>query len=223
MGKLIAIEAIDGAGKELQSNLLENYLKNNNKKVKKISFPNYTSKSSELVKMYLNGDFGKNSQDISPYIASVFFACDRYASYMTEWKNFYMDNDTIIICDRYVSSNIIHQSQKYDDLNEREDYINWLYNFEYNIMNLPKPDITIYLDIEFEISLNSIKNRKSNNKNIDIHENDILHLKKSYDICQFLKKSENWVSIKSSENKEFLDKNIIHNNVIKKLKEFNII
>ena len=81
MGKLICIEAGDGSGKETQANKLLERLKSENYKVRKVSFPNYGSESSSLIKMYLRGEFGSRPEDISPYVASTFYAVDRYASY----------------------------------------------------------------------------------------------------------------------------------------------
>lgn len=114
-GKLIVIESgSDGSGKATQSQKLFNRLYDENYKVRKIEFPNYKSNSSALVKMYLNGEFGSNPEDVNAYAASTFYAVDRFASYKTEWEEFYKAGD-IIIADRYTTSNMVHQASKIND------------------------------------------------------------------------------------------------------------
>ena len=110
-GKLIIIEGVDSSGKATHAKMLYERLLGENNNVKKVEFPNYSSQSSALVKMYLNGDFGDKPEDVNPYAASVFFAIDRFASYRTLWKNFY-DNGGIVVSDRYTMSNMIHQAAK---------------------------------------------------------------------------------------------------------------
>jgi len=110
-GKLIVIEGVDGSGKQTQSEKLYRTLESKGLKVKKIEFPDYDSESSALVKMYLRGDFGTNPEDVSAYVASSFFAADRYASYNTKWKEFYLSGG-IIIADRYTTANMVHQASK---------------------------------------------------------------------------------------------------------------
>lgn len=124
-GKLIVLEGIDGSGKETQSNLLEKKLKEKGREVMHISFPDYESPSSALVKMYLKGDFGKNPEDVNPYAASLFYAVDRFASYRMKWKDFY-EKGGIVIADRYTTSNMVHQMTKYEDEVKRKDFLSWL-------------------------------------------------------------------------------------------------
>ena len=123
-GKLIIIEGSDGSGKATQTEKLYDRLKQNNYNIKKVEYPNYKSESSSLVKMYLRGDFGKDATDVDPYVCSTFFAVDRYASFKTEWEEFY-NNGGIIICDRYTTSNMIHQASKME-VEERDKYLEWL-------------------------------------------------------------------------------------------------
>lgn len=124
-GKLIVLEGIDGSGKETQSNLLEKKLKEKGREVMHISFPDYESPSSALVKMYLKGDFGKNPEDVNPYAASLFYAVDRFASYRMKWKDFY-EKGGIVIADRYTTSNMVHQMTKYEDeVKEKISFPGW--------------------------------------------------------------------------------------------------
>lgn len=217
MGILITIEANDGAGKQTQSNLLYEYLLKKGVKVRKISFPDYNSKSSELVKMYLKGDFGTNPEDVSPYVASVFFACDRFASFRTDWKEFYEEGG-VIICDRYTTSNISHQAQKIEDYEERLKFVEWLKDFEYHIMGIPKPDLVIYLDILPEISIHTILHRNNkidDSKVKDIHERDFNHIKKAYAIAHELMNREGWECVKCYEGMDYRSPESIRDDILK--------
>src|SRR3712207_2277438 len=119
-GKLFVIESgTDGSGKATQTKILYDRLIDDGYRVKKIEFPNYDSDSSALIKMYLNGDFGDKATDVDPYIASTFYAVDRYASYKLEWEDFYLEGG-IILADRYATSNMVHQASKMEPGLERE-------------------------------------------------------------------------------------------------------
>ena len=153
MGKLIIVEGTDGSGKQTQTELLCKKLKEikGEGKVKKISFPNYESKASEPVKMYLAGEFGETVESVNAYAASVLYSVDRFASFKTEWEKFYEDGG-IVISDRYTISNMIHQVPKIQDKAEREKYLDWLSDLEWGKIGIPKPDVVFFLDIPFEIS-----------------------------------------------------------------------
>ena len=190
---LIVIEGVDCSGKETQTENLYNNLLGEGRKVMRISFPDYDSESSSLVKMYLRGDFGKSAYDVNPYTASAFFAVDRFASYKTKWgENL---KDTIVIADRYVTSNMVHQASKMATNEEKENYIQWLYDFEYEKMGLPKPDMVIFLDMPPKISakLNAERKNKITGEAVkDIHESDLEYLKASYDNAHFVAKHQSW-------------------------------
>lgn len=157
-GTLIVLEGIDGSGKATQSALLEKKLKEAGKDVMHISFPDYASDSSALVKMYLKGDFGADPGDVNPYAASLFYAVDRFASYRMKWKDFY-EKGGIIIADRYTTSNMVHQMTKYDDEEERTQFLSWLEKTEYGELELPRPDLVILLDIPLRMSEALVKAR----------------------------------------------------------------
>ena len=106
-GKLIVIEGLDGSGKATQTQKLYDVLKSKGENVIKVSFPDYDSDSSALVKMYLRGEFGTDPDAVNPYAASSFYAVDRFASYAKNWREFYL-NGGIVIADRYTTSNAIH-------------------------------------------------------------------------------------------------------------------
>ena len=204
MGKLIIIEGTDGSGKQTQTELIYNKLTLllGIEKIKKLSFPNYESKSSEPVKMYLSGEFGKNVEDVNAYAASILYSVDRFASFKTEWENFY-NGGGVIISDRYTTSNMIHQASKIRDDSEREKYLKWLIDLEWNKIAIPKPDLVLFLDVPFEVSQRLIEERKNkitgDNKK-DIHENNTEYLKNSYNIAKNLSEKYNWNVISCVEN-----------------------
>ncbi len=198
-GKLIVLEGIDGSGKETQAKLLEQKLKGSGEKVIHISFPDYKSPSSSLVKMYLHGDFGKNPEDVNPYAASLFYAVDRFASFRTKWKSFYEDGG-IVIADRYTTSNMVHQMTKYENKESRKQFLSWLEKTEYGELELPRPDLVILLDIPLEISERLVRERAEKGGSMDIHEQHLDYLRKCHDAYQELVKTFHWTSIACAEN-----------------------
>ncbi|MCL6087697.1 MAG: deoxynucleoside kinase [Actinobacteria bacterium] len=211
-GILIVIEGIDSSGKETQVKMVFEQLLKKNLKVMKLEFPDYKSDSSALIKMYLNGKFGEDPITVNPYAASLFFASDRFASYKTSWESFY-NSSGIIIADRYVSSNMIYQAAKIKDDIERQKFMEWIYDLEFNKLNLPKPDIVIFLSmpVQFCLKLNSKRlNKITGLKDKDIHEKNIKYLKKTYD-----------VAIKAARKYQWNIVNCIKNDFIKPIEEIN--
>ena len=197
-GTLIVLEGIDGSGKETQASLLEKKLKEKGREVMHISFPDYKSPSSALVKMYLKGDFGKNPEDVNPYAASLFYAVDRFASYRMKWKDFYQKGG-IIIADRYTTSNMVHQMTKYEDKKARKDFLSWLEKTEYEELELPVPDLVILLDIPLAVSENLVKERARQGGSMDIHEQHLDYLRKCHDAYQELVSLYGWKRIPCTE------------------------
>ena len=150
-GKIIVLEGLDGSGKHTQSNILFEKLKFLNKNVRMISMPNYQSESSGPVKMYLNRKISDDPKKINPYASSSFFAVDRFINYFCDWKNFYELNDSILICDRYSTSNMIYQLAKVEKQNWNS-FLNWISTYEYEYMEIPRPDVVIYLKVPIKIS-----------------------------------------------------------------------
>lgn len=215
-GKLIVIEGVDSSGKATQAELLFCIFKEKNKKVMKIEFPDYESPSSSLIKMYLTGDFGQEPEKINPYAASIFFAADRFASYETKWKEFY-NSGGIIICDRYVSSNMIYQASKFEDENEREEYLKWIYDLEFNKLNLPKPDIVIFLSMPIKYCRALIKGRLSKitgKPGKDIHEADGEYMQKVYETATGLSKKYDWFVLDCIDNDNLKSKETINKEII---------
>lgn len=174
-GKLIAIEGLDGSGKATQAKLLAAHLKEQGFSVREITFPNYESDSSALVKMYLAGQFGQHPDDVNAYAASSFYAVDRYASYKKDWGSFY-ENGGIIVADRYTTSNAVHQASKLD-AEEREEFFRWLADFEYGRLGLPRPDLVLWMDMPLELSVANLRRREADTHTKgDIHEVDTGYL-----------------------------------------------
>ncbi len=223
MGILITIEAGDGSGKQTQTQRLLSRLQQDGENVMSISFPDYESDSSALVKMYLSGQFGEKAEDVSPYVASVFFAVDRYASFTQKWKDFY-DEGGIVIADRYTTANMIHQAIKYDDnINEKEKFLEWLTDFEYNIMGIPKPDLTFFLDVPVEKSIEIIEQRDNKidgSKTKDIHERDKSHLVKAYQAAIEVGHKYNWHRIRSTKDGKFRAIEDIHQDIYAIVKDY---
>ena len=199
MNKIFVIEGTDGTGKETQTNLTYERLKKENIPVYRTSFPNYSSNSSAGVKMYLNGDLGENANSVPEKPASVLYAVDRYITYTTQIKPYYEDDNTILLFDRYVSSNLLHQGAKIiareDDFKKLDEYYKWLYNFEYKDMGIPKPVATffLYLPVEYSLkAMNSRVNKITNEAKKDIHESDELHLKNATKSGYYLAQKLGW-------------------------------
>ena len=175
-GKLIVLEGLDGSGKATQAKLLAAHLKEQGFSVREITFPNYESDSSALVKMYLAGQFGQHPDDVNAYAASSFYAVDRYASYKKDWGSFY-ENGGIIIADRYTTSNAVHQCSKLPPEQQRP-FVDWLFDFEYQKLGLPAPDRVLYLDLPTELSEQMMRRREeATHTHADIHEQDEAYLR----------------------------------------------
>ncbi len=185
MGKLVVIEGSDGSGKATQTKLLYEYLEKKGKKVRMVSYPDYESPSSSLVKMYLGGEFGNDLYGVNAYVASSFYAVDRFASYIKEWKDFYESSgDAMVICDRYVTSNMLHQSSKLGSVEEKEEFLDWEYDFEYVKGGLPVPDLVFFLDVPPETTFRLMakrENKITHQSEKDIHESNREFLIKSYE------------------------------------------
>ena len=179
-GSLFIIEGIDGSGKSTQVKLLSARLDKCGINVMQIKFPNYASDSSTLVRMYLAGRFGSDPSEVNAYAASAFYAVDRYASYMSEWGESYR-NGMVILSDRYVSSNIIHQSSKLDSVDSEISFWDWLYDFEYCKLGVPRPDGVYFLDVPPDIALGQVAHRYGGDESKkDIHEKDSEYIRKCY-------------------------------------------
>ena len=175
MGKLIVIEGTDGSGKSTQFRLMAQRLEQENHPFRRLVFPRYSEESSALIRMYLGGAFGKKPGDVNAYAASAFYAVDRYASYKQDWGNWYEEGG-LILSDRYTTSNAVHQASKVPE-EERSEFLRWLYEFEYDRLALPRPDLVIYLDVPTDCTEKLLRHREADtNTKADIHEQDMQYL-----------------------------------------------
>ncbi len=175
MGKLIVIEGTDGSGKSTQFRLLSQRLENEKIAFKHLVFPRYSEDSSALIRMYLGGEFGTKPTDVNAYAASSFYAVDRYASYKMDWGQWYEEGG-LVLSDRYTTSNAVHQASK--EIGEaQKDFLKWLYNFEYDKLGLPAPDLVVYLDVPTDFTQKMLRHREQDtNTQADIHEQDMQYL-----------------------------------------------
>ena len=221
MGKLFVIDGTDGSGKQKQFNKLQERLKEDGVDFRVVSFPNYDSASSGLVKMYLSGEFGENAKDVSPYIASTFYAGDRYATYITEYKDYY-EKGGIILADRYTTANMVHQAGKIQDKEEREKFLNWLWDFEFNLYRLPIPTGVFFLNMPVEKSLELIKDRENkftHTEKKDIHERDKNHLIDAYNAACYVSKKYNWYEVKCVKEDKIRTIEDIHEEIYNEIKK----
>ena len=212
---IIDIEGTDGSGKHTQTKLLYEFLLSKGYKCLSLSFPNYESNSSAPVKMYLNGDICENADDINGYQASSLYAVDRFIT----MSKINIDDYDFVLFDRYVPSNMIHQSTRIKDQKEIDRFLEWVEDFEYGKLKLPKPDKILFLDVPVEISMSLARARKTlkNGESKDIHEKDDNHLKNAYLKAKYVAKKFDWITIDCSKNNKIKSIEEIHKDILTKL------
>jgi len=214
-GKFIVIDGSDGSGKETQTKYLLKRLKKENFKTDLLDFPRYGYKSAYFVESYLNGKYG-NAEEVNEKLASLFYALDRFDAKDDAIKK--LNQGINIIVNRYVSSSAGHQGGKISDKEKRKKYLDWLYDLEYNICGLPRPNLNIYLHVPWEIGQKLIDKKGARDyikgKKRDIHEEDSDHLRnaqKSY--LDLVEKEPNWVRIDCIKNGKLMSREDIHKKV----------
>jgi dTMP kinase len=218
MGKLIVFEGIDGSGKSTQIKRLCEHLEKTGAGYRRLAFPQYNEPSSALLKMYLAGEFGDNPNDVNAYAASTFFAVDRFASYAKSWRAYYQSGGTLVT-DRYTTSNAIHQGAKLSE-SERQAFFKWLYDFEFNLMELPKPDVVLYMDIPLETAVARIASREAKTGSAsDIHERDVAYLKRCHACGDQAARYYGWRKIACCRDGTALSEDDIHGEVLAVLKD----
>lgn len=207
------IEGLDGCGKSTQVELLEKYLKTYNKNYIRIKLPDYDSQSSALVKMYLNGEFGDKPEDVNVWAASAFYAVDRYANFKSKWADDYNAGKDIL-ADRYATSNAIYQLAKLPE-SEWDYYLDWLEDFEYKKMGIPKPDKVIFLDMPVEISQKLMSKRyEGDEEKKDVHEKNVDFLLTCRRAALYTADRWNWRVINCSENGTPRTREDIHKDIL---------
>ncbi len=214
-GKFIVFEGSDGSGKTTQAKLLVSYLVKNKIAYKHISFPRYTdSLWGKMVRRYLNGDFGK----LDSYLASMLYAGDRFSASLEIRK--WLIEGKLVVCDRYVASNIGHQAGKMDSLSDQNKFIKWLENLEYGENKIPREDLVIYLNVPVEVSRKLMSTRKK----LDIHEKEKKHLDHAFSVYSRIAKARAyWQTIDCTKNGELLSPDKVHANVLEILKKKKIV
>ena len=194
MGKLIVIEGTDGSGKSTQFRRLQQRLEQENREFKHLVFPRYSEPSSALIRMYLGGEFGSSPSDVNAYAASAFYAVDRFASYKQDWGQWY-EQGGLVLSDRYTTSNAVHQASK-EQGEEQQKFLKWLYEFEYDKLGLPRPDLIIYLDVPTDFTEKLLRGREAaTNTSADIHEQDMSYLATCRETGRAAAKFYNWTVI----------------------------
>ena len=174
-GRLIVIEGTDGSGKSTQFARLCRRAEHEGIAFQRLVFPQYQEESSALLRMYLNGEFGRKPGDVNAYAASSFYAVDRYASWKKVWQGYY-EAGGLVLADRYTTSNAVHQSSKVPP-EERLAFFQWLFDFEYGRLGLPEPDLVLYLDMPTERAVDMLRQReRDSHTQGDIHETDSAYL-----------------------------------------------
>ena len=194
MGKLIVIEGTDGSGKSTQFKRLTERIAQEGREFQRLVFPQYQEESSALIRMYLGGQFGTKPSDVNAYAASAFYAVDRYASYKKVWGQWY-ENGGLVLSDRYTTSNAVHQASKEPEENQGA-FLKWLYEFEYDKLGLPAPDLVIYLDVPTDFTEKMMRSREAaTNTHADIHEQDLAYLATCRRTGKTAAKFYNWTVI----------------------------
>lgn len=224
-GKLIVIDGTDGSGKATQVDYLTKHLKKDGHTVKVVDFPEYYKNFFGKFIGHCLSEQYYNWLNIHPKIASVMYAADRWESSdeMRKW----LKKGYIVIANRYVSANQIHQGGKTKNTKKRNDFLKWLDEMEYEVFGIPRPDLTLYLSLPINIVLKLLKNRDSSKmkreylkKKKDVHESDINHLINSRKSALKLEKEiPNFIKIECSKKGEILSREQVHEMVYKEVKK----
>jgi len=217
-GTLIVIDGLDGSGKSTQAQAVYEHIKAENEKVILISYPDYEKPSSTLVRMYLDGEFSKNAEDVNAYASSSFYAVDRYASFKQVWESYY-NNGYTIIASRYVSSNAIHQMVKLPQ-DDWDSYLEWLDDYEHTKLGLPRPDMIIFLDMARSVADGLLFKRYDGDESKkDIHESNISYLQKCQQTAHYTAQKNGWKVIACSDNEKAYPIESITKKIINIIKE----
>lgn len=211
-GTLIVLEGLDGSGKATQTQALYEHLLRQGRAVKKISFPNYNSPSSALVKLYLSGAFGTDPDAVNAFAASSFYAVDRYASYKQDWERFYLDGG-IVLADRYTSSNAVHQCSKLER-GRWDQFLQWLTQYEHGLLGIPEPDLVLYLEVDPAVSQELMRRRYGGDESKkDIHERNRDYLARSRAAADYCARTLGWQRVQCTRQGEMRGIEDIHREI----------
>ena len=198
-GKLIVFEGTDGAGKTTQTRLMTQRLEAEGVSFYEIDFPRYGNPFAQPAELYLQGRLGKHPGDVSAYAATTLYAIDRYASFKEDWGGFYQSGG-LILANRYTTSNAVHQAAKLP-AGDREEYLRWLFDLEYRRLELPEPDLVIYLDLPTELSVQLLRQRQEATRTAaDIHEQDEVYLRQCRENAREIVRKLGWRTVDCSRH-----------------------
>ena len=218
MGKLIVIEGTDGSGKSTQFKKLTERVTAEGIAFQKLVFPQYSEPSSALIRMYLGGEFGTKPSDVNAYAASAFYAVDRYASFKKGWGEWY-ENGGLILSDRYTTSNAVHQTSKEPEEKQGE-FLKWLYEFEYDKLGMPKPDLVVYLDVPTAFTEKLMRGREqATGTQADIHEKDTAYLATCREIGRKAAKFYGWTVIQCVKDDQMRSIEDIHEEIYRHVRQ----
>ncbi len=216
MGKLIVFEGTDGSGKATQTELLCQTLEARGTPFRRLAFPRYDEESSALIRLYLGGAFGSRPDDVNAYAASTFYAVDRYASFKQDWGEYYRQGG-LLIADRYTTSNAVHQTSKLPQ-EQRRPFLDWLFHFEYDLLELPRPTRVLYLDLPTELSEQMMRRREqATHTTADVHEQDEEYLRRCRENAVFVTDYCGWTRIDCAKGGIMRSREDIHAEVLDKL------
>ena len=216
MGRLIVFEGTDGSGKATQTELLCQTLEARGTPFRRLAFPRYDEESSALIRLYLGGAFGSRPDDVNAYAASTFYAVDRYASFKQDWGEYYRQGG-LLIADRYTTSNAVHQTSKLPQ-EQRRPFLDWLFHFEYDLLELPRPTRVLYLDLPTELSEQMMRRREqATHTTADVHEQDEEYLRRCRENAVFVTDYCGWTRIDCVKGGIMRSREDIHAEVLDKL------
>ncbi len=223
-GKLIVIDGTDGSGKATQVALLTKRLKKEGSIVKNVDFPEYYKNFFGKFIGHCLSEQYYNFVKVHPKIASVLYAADRFQS--KEEIEGWLAKGYIVIANRYVSANQIHQGGKIKNAKKRQAFLKWLDEMEYKVFKIPRPDVVVYLSVPLETSIQMTKERNKNSKRNylgnkkDVHEVDIQFQKNSRESALWLAKTQKYYKkIDCAKNGQILSREVIHDSIYKEVKK----
>jgi dTMP kinase len=224
-GKLIVIDGTDGSGKTTQVVLLTDRLKKEGYKIKVVDFPEYYKNFFGKFIGHCLSEQYYNWLGVHPKIASVMYAADRWES--SEEMRKWLKEGYIVIANRYVSANQIHQGGKIKSAKKRADFMKWLDEMEYEVFKIPRPDLTLYLSLPINIVLQLLKDRDSSKmkreylkKKKDVHESDVNFLINSRKSALKLEKEvPNFKKVECSLKGKIMSREQIHEKIYAEVKK----
>lgn len=218
-GKLIVFEGTDGSGKATQAELMARRLERERVPFRRLTFPRYGNPFAEPARLYLAGALGSRPEDVSAYAASTLYAVDRYASYKEDWGEAY-EAGTLILADRYTTSNAVHQASKLPE-GERREFLDWLFDLEYRRLELPQPDLVLYLDLSTELSEELVRRRAADTGvQADIHERDEDYLRRCRQSARRIARELGWTMVDCEREGRLRPIEEIHEEVWRLVRKF---